>query len=184
MLEQTEYWVYYYLTAGKDGVSIDPDDLKVSKRNIVTVRNLDTWYQNAIKQGYQLKYFVDEDEAEIDLKQYRRGHKSTVIDEEDNSLELSTQWKNEIHTSPVTPVVSSITNNINLHKETEVVTESTVEATDVKTEWGGKRPGAGRKKGSQGPRGPESQEHKDKRIAKLKETAHKKRELRNAVKNQ
>ena len=80
------------------------------------------------------------------------------------------------------PVVSVSQNNINTNKVSEVIGEELgpISNKETDTNWGGKRSGAGRKKG---PQGPQTQEHIDKRIAKLKETAKQRRELRNAAKN-
>ena len=48
----------------------------------------------------------------------------------------------------VTPVASSSASNINSIEETEVKIESMTEVSIEKSEWGGKRNGVGRKKGT------------------------------------
>jgi len=87
------------------------------------------------------------------------------------SKEELEEWKNnKTIQSPVTPVETVLKENMNTKEETEVKTESTVEVSVEKTEWGGKRNGAGTKKGYQ-----QSQEHRDRRIAALRESAQRRR---------
>jgi hypothetical protein len=86
-----------------------------------------------------------------------------------------------------TPVVSSVTNNINPKEATEVITECIVEVIDEKNmmpqtlsvkhqNHGGKRSGAGRKPGFK-----QTPEHIEKRASKMKESM---KGNSNAVKNQ
>jgi len=168
-----EYWVYYYVTT-KDGIKRDPSDWKITKKNIGTVHTLTPWLQKAKDLNIELFYFTDEETAEMALKQHKKKSDPQPLED---SLDLLTQWKKEIAQNN-TPVTSSTINNINYNKEPNLITEikldtsgetnntdnrptsDTIPNNTTHNNHGGKRPGAGFKKGMK--RGPQSQQHKDK----------------------
>ena len=159
---KSEHWVWYYVVS-KNGVKWGPDELVVKNKRLPSIDELNKWLNDAKKLDIELRYFIEENEADNDLRRYKK--QLSKIDEiEDLVIQTDTR------------VVSSVLNNINSNKEFAVKTEMTGDISGEKIEWGGKRRGAGRKRG---PQGPQSPEHIDRRIAKLKETAQKKREIKN-----
>ena len=200
-----EYYVWYFLTV-KDGKKVGIDDLVVKSRDIGTCDNKKNM-ENKFKQlGHQGHIYTDEDTANNELREYKKQLSKIVKIEgpvitNDNISgfqktvpQLLASGESVKHPAPDsgiplvkdiktdTPVVSQTQNNINTNKVSEAIGEEPqpISNKETDTNWGGKRSGAGRKKG---PQGPQTQEHIDKRIAKLKETAKQRRELRNAAKN-
>lgn len=194
---KSEHWVWYYVVS-KNGVKLGPDELVVKNKQLPGIDKLPNWLNGAKKQDIELRYFIEEDEADNDLRRYKK-QLSKIVEIEDQVItidnisgfqktvpqslvsgenvkhpaqELGIPLVKDIKTDA--PIVSVSQNNINTNKVSEVIGEELVpisyKETDTATipsvkhqNHGGKRVGAGVKKGYQ-----QTQEHKDKRLAKLK----------------
>ena len=194
---KSEHWVWYYVIS-KNGVKLGLDELVVKNKRLPSIDELNKWLNGAKNLGIELRYFIEEDAADNDLRRYKK-QLSKIVEIEgpvitiDNisvlqktvpqSLASGENVKHPAQESGIplvkdiktdAPVVSQTQNNINTNKVSKVIGEELVPISnkeidtatipsDKHQNHGGKRVGAGVKKGYQ-----QTQEHKDKRLAKLK----------------
>ncbi len=180
--------IYYYVTH-RNGVKVRYDDLRLK----TIVDDVNNFLKRTRDFNHQVKHFFDEEEAD----QFFRAYKKTLEKEEalievvplkkENVERVVKQSVPELKTESnkmVNQEISKIelkehktSDNIDILDDKQALQSVAIDQLESISEWGGKRKGAGAKKGYQ-----QSQDHRNRRIAALRESAQRRREMRNAVK--
>ena len=156
---KSEHWVWYYVVS-KNGVKLGPDELVVKNKQLPGIDELRKWLNGAQNLGIELRYFIDEDTADNDLRRYKK-QLSKIVDIADPV----------ITNDNISGFQKTVPQLLEQRVSDNVIDNSTSHLSSVKhVNHGGKRPGAGR------PRGPKSQVEKDK-------IAHSMKGNQNAAKN-